>query len=165
MCLRPSFRSESNGPLKFFSSPALNSVLFSSCLSDSTSTAFEVQRYSQGLHKFEAAAIKTAGSLAFLNFGQNAIFSVSLTGIMLLAADGIQNGSMTVGDLVMVNGLLFQLSLPLSFLGTMYQVSLTALSQVLCLAPRNTNHLLANQAVPCRYVHVASFAANSASHF
>ncbi|CAB1337586.1 unnamed protein product [Coregonus sp. 'balchen'] len=63
---------------------------------------------------YESSSLKTTSTLAMLNFGQSVIFSVGLTGIMVLASKGI----MAVGDLVMVNGLLFQLSLPLNFLGT-----------------------------------------------
>ncbi|XP_043491346.1 iron-sulfur clusters transporter ABCB7, mitochondrial isoform X1 [Polistes fuscatus] len=82
---------------------------------------FEAERYDQSLKKYEAASLKTSTSLAMLNFGQNAIFSTALSFIMILAAKNIMNGTMTVGDLVMVNGLLFQLSVPLGFLGSVYR--------------------------------------------
>ncbi|XP_067643916.1 iron-sulfur clusters transporter ABCB7, mitochondrial isoform X3 [Eurosta solidaginis] len=82
---------------------------------------FEAARYNEVLKKYEVASLKTSTSLAMLNFGQNAIFSSALSIIMLLAANEIAKGNMTVGDLVMVNGLLFQLSIPLGFLGSVYR--------------------------------------------
>ncbi|XP_064627104.1 iron-sulfur clusters transporter ABCB7, mitochondrial-like isoform X2 [Lineus longissimus] len=82
---------------------------------------FELARYDKVLKHYQDASLKTSTTLALLNWGQNAIFSVGITAIMVLASKGIVAGTMTVGDLVMCNGLLFQLSLPLNFLGSAYR--------------------------------------------
>jgi ATP-binding cassette subfamily B (MDR/TAP) protein 7 len=81
----------------------------------------EIKRYRKSLKKYEQNAIKTTTSLAVLNLGQNVLFSASLTAIMVMATYGVIGGQMTPGDMVMCNGLLFQLSLPLNFLGTVYR--------------------------------------------
>jgi ABC transporter ATM len=86
-----------------------------------TNEKFEALRYEKALCDYEGAARRTAISLAMLNIGQQAIFSVALGGIMYLAANEILRGGATIGDLVLVNGLVFQLSLPLNFLGTVYR--------------------------------------------
>lgn len=82
---------------------------------------FEVARYNKSLKNYEDASIKIATSLAFLNSGQNIIFSAALTSMMYLAAQGVIAGNLTVGDLVLVNQLVFQLSVPLNFLGSVYR--------------------------------------------
>ncbi|CAB3380944.1 Hypothetical predicted protein [Cloeon dipterum] len=81
----------------------------------------EADRYDEALKRFQTASLKTSTSLALLNFGQSAIFQASVATMMLLSARQISQGNMTVGDLVLVNGLLFQLSVPLGFLGSVYR--------------------------------------------
>jgi ATP-binding cassette, subfamily B (MDR/TAP), member 7 len=83
--------------------------------------AHESMRYDTSLTKYENAALKSAMSLSLLNFGQSAIFTTALTGLMYMAAQGVFQSTMTVGDMVMVNGLVLQLSLPLNFLGSIYR--------------------------------------------
>jgi len=81
----------------------------------------EAARYDGAMAGYEAAALKTSYSLAFLNFGQSAIITAGLVAVMAMAAAGVQSGDLTVGDFVMVNAYMIQITMPLNFLGTVYR--------------------------------------------
>ncbi|MDD9745849.1 MULTISPECIES: ABCB family ABC transporter ATP-binding protein/permease [Marinovum] len=83
--------------------------------------AREAARYDQAMAGYERAALKTSYSLAFLNFGQSFLITAGLVGVMVMAALGVQNGDLTVGDFVMVNAYMIQITMPLNFLGTVYR--------------------------------------------
>jgi ATP-binding cassette subfamily B protein len=80
----------------------------------------ELSRYDASLKEWEGQAIKSQTSLSALNFGQSVIIAVGVTVIMIMAAQGVVDGNMTIGDLVLVNAFLLQLFIPLNFLGIVY---------------------------------------------
>jgi ATP-binding cassette subfamily B protein len=82
---------------------------------------FEARRYDEQLHKYEDAATRNEASLGFLNIGQSLIIAAAVTALMLLVAEGVVSKQFTLGDLVLVNGLLIQLYIPLNFLGMVYR--------------------------------------------
>ena len=82
---------------------------------------WEARRYDDNLQKFESAEVRNEASLGVLNIGQSLIIAVALTLLMILVAQGVVNGELTLGDLVLVNGLLIQLYIPLNFLGMVYR--------------------------------------------
>lgn len=81
----------------------------------------EAKRYDAAMAGYEAAALKTSYSLAFLNFGQSVLITAGLVIVMVMAAMGVQNGSLSVGDFVMVNAYMIQITMPLNFLGSVYR--------------------------------------------
>ena len=81
----------------------------------------EAARYDSSMRLYEAAALKTSYSLSFLNFGQAFLITSGLVTVMVMAAFGVQSGDLTVGDFVLVNAYMIQITMPLNFLGTVYR--------------------------------------------
>ena len=81
----------------------------------------EALRYDESMRGYEAAALKTSYSLAFLNFGQTLLITSGLIAVMIMAAMGVQRGEFSVGDFVMANAYMIQITMPLGFLGTVYR--------------------------------------------
>ncbi len=81
----------------------------------------EMERFDGTLAAWEGSAVKSQNSMSLLNFGQGSIIAIGVTLVMIFAADGVVEGSMTIGDLVLVNAFLLQLFIPLNFLGIVYR--------------------------------------------
>ncbi|KAH9276884.1 hypothetical protein BASA83_000396 [Batrachochytrium salamandrivorans] len=113
---RMKFRKQMNQADNAAAATATDSLLNYEAVKHFNNERFEMKNYDLSLVKYEKAAINTSVSLAFLNAGQNAIFSVALVTMMWMASHGVLLGQLTVGDLVLINGLVFQLSMPLNFL-------------------------------------------------
>lgn len=118
---RTKFRVQMNSADSEMGKHAVDSLINYETVKYFNNEEYESQRYDQVLARYETASLNTSWSLALLNFAQGAVFSTALAAIMTLACRQIVEGNMSVGDLVMVNGLLFQLSIPLNFLGSVYR--------------------------------------------
>jgi ATP-binding cassette, subfamily B, heavy metal transporter len=81
----------------------------------------EADRYDSAMRQYEAAAVKTGLSLSFLNVGQSFLITTGLVIVMAMSALGVRAGTLTVGDFVMVNAYMIQITMPLNFLGTVYR--------------------------------------------
>ncbi len=81
----------------------------------------EAARYDRAMEGYEVAAVKTGLSLSFLNLGQSFLITSGLVIVMVMAARGVAAGTLTVGDFVMVNAYMIQITMPLNFLGTVYR--------------------------------------------
>jgi len=106
----------------------------------------EAERYDTAMAGYEHAALRTNYSLAFLNFGQSVLITGGLVAVMVMAAMGVQQGQLTVGDFVMVNAYMLQITMPLNFLGTVYReirqslVDMGEMFDLLEQPPEVTNH-------------------------
>ena len=92
--------------------------------------AFEASRYDENLLRYQSAAVKSQKTLAVLNLGQQIIIATGLMLILWRATVGVVNGTMTLGDLVLVNTLMIQLYIPLNFLGVIYREIKQALTDM-----------------------------------
>ncbi len=91
---------------------------------------YEALRYDENLKNYAQAAVKSQKSLAILNFGQQTIIGIGLICILGLASSGVAKGTMTIGDLVLVNVLMIQLYIPLNFLGVLYREMKQSLADI-----------------------------------
>jgi ATP-binding cassette subfamily B protein len=100
---------------------AMDSLLNFETVKYFTAERREALRYDGAMAGYEQAAVRTATSLAWLNAGQAIIITVGLAAVMAMAAVGVMDGRFTVGDFVMVNAYVIQITMPLNFLGTVYR--------------------------------------------
>jgi ATP-binding cassette, subfamily B (MDR/TAP), member 7 len=118
---RTKFRREMNRLENQASGRVVDSLINYETVQYFNNAKYEGQRYEASLKGYQQSALEAQESLSWLNVGQTAIFSAGLTGVMYLTSQQILEGTATVGDLVLVNGLLFQLSVPLFFIGSVYR--------------------------------------------
>jgi ATP-binding cassette subfamily B protein len=127
--------------------------------------AFEASRYDKNLVRYQAAAIKSQKSLAVLNFGQQTIIAIGLVLILWRATLGVVDGTMTLGDLVLINTLMIQLYIPLNFLGVIYREikqSLTDMERMFSLL--NTDKEIADTP-NAKPLHIENYAHGPAVRF
>jgi len=112
---------------------------------------YEARRYDEGLKHYETAAVKSQTSLSLLNTGQSAIIATAVTLILWRATQGVIDGKMTLGDLVLVNSFMIQLYIPLNFLGVIYREikqSLADMERLFALLDQNREIADAADALP-----------------
>ncbi|CCK70398.1 ATP-binding cassette Fe/S cluster precursor transporter ATM1 KNAG_0E01320 [Huiozyma naganishii CBS 8797] len=118
---RTEFRRSANRADNKGASIALDSLINFEAVKYFNNESYLASKYNNALMTYRDAQIKVSQSLAFLNSGQNLIFTSALTAMMYMGCTGILGGNLTVGDLVLINQLVFQLSVPLNFLGSVYR--------------------------------------------
>ena len=136
---RTRFRREMNELDSKAHTRAIDSLLNFETVKYFNNEAFETRRYDESLDRLRSVAVKAQRSLSFLNAGQQTIIATGLIVMLWRATEGVVEGRMTVGDLVMVNAFMIQLYIPLNFLGVIYREikqSLTDLDKMFNLMER-----------------------------
>ncbi len=118
---RMHFRHEMNALDSTANGRAMDSLMNYETVKYFNNDEHEIRRYRDTMQQWEEAAVKSQNTMSMLNFGQAAIIAIGVTGIMLLAAQGVIDESLTLGDLVLINTMMLQLFLPLNFLGIIYR--------------------------------------------
>ncbi|MES2190522.1 MAG: ABC transporter ATP-binding protein/permease [Pseudomonadota bacterium] len=118
---RTKFRKEMNALDSTAHSHAIDSLLNYETVKYFNNEGFEASRYDSSLQKYRRAAIRSQRTLSMLNTGQQLIIAVGLVAMLWRATQGVVDGRMTLGDLVMVNAFMIQLYIPLGFLGVIYR--------------------------------------------
>ena len=136
---RARFRREMNEADSKAHSRAIDALLNYETVKYFNNEAFEARRYDEGLEAYRQAQVKSQSTLSMLNTGQQLIIALSLVAMLWRATQGVVEGRLTLGDLVMVNAFLIQLYIPLNFLGVLYREvkqSLTDLDRMFVLLER-----------------------------
>jgi len=118
---RTGFRRQMNELDSRANTRAIDSLLNYETVKYFNNEEFEARRYDESLQRWETAAVRSQSSLSLLNIGQSAIIAIAVTLIMWRATLGVVRGTMTIGDLVLVNAFMIQLYIPLNFLGVIYR--------------------------------------------
>jgi len=118
---RTQFRKQANEFDSAAHSKAVDSLLNYETVKYFNNEAFEAERYDDSLARLHQARLKSQSTLSLLNTGQQLIIAISLVGMLWRATQGVVDGHMTLGDLVMVNAFMIQLYIPLNFLGVIYR--------------------------------------------
>jgi ATP-binding cassette subfamily B protein len=127
---RTRFRKEQNELDSRAHTRAIDSLLNYETVKYFNNEGFETQRYDESLERLRRVAVKSQQSLSLLNAGQQTIIAVGLIAMLWRATQGVVDGRMTVGDLVMVNAFMIQLYIPLNFLGVIYREIKQALTDL-----------------------------------
>lgn len=138
---RTEFRREANRADNKAASIALDSLINFEAVKHFNNENYLAGKYHNSLMRYRDSQVKIAQSLAFLNAGQNFIFTSALASMMYMGCTGIIGGDLTVGDLVLINQLVFQLSVPLNFLGSVYRELKQSLIDMEALFKLRTNEV------------------------
>jgi ABC-type transport system involved in Fe-S cluster assembly fused permease/ATPase subunit len=118
---RMHFRHEMNALDSDANGKAMDSLMNYETVKYFNNEHHEIRRYSDTMSRWEDAAVKSQSTMSTLNFGQGGIIAIGVTIVMLFAAQGVVDKSLSLGDLVLINALMLQLFLPLNFLGVVYR--------------------------------------------